>query len=183
LRGLARTAEVDEVAALLADNEDDIDLQWRLLQRLAEVGGDVDDQVVRRLMDRDPDPESWVRALTVRAAIPTAEDKEAVWEALTVERKVPISSVGTVATAFWSPGHVELLRPYPERYLELIPHLNVGGMIPAMVYAGRLFPPIGINRDFLARADEVASSAAPVVRVRMRERADEVRRTLVARSM
>ena len=52
-----------------------------------------------------------------------------------------------------------------------------------MVNAGRLFPPIGIDDDFLARAHEVAGSAAPVVRGRMRERADEVRRMLVARSL
>ncbi len=183
LRGLARTATLDEVDTLLADNEDDVDLQWRLLQRRAELGGDLDDDVVRRLVDRDPDPESWVRALTVRAATPTAEDKEAVWEVLTVDRNVPISSVGSVTAAFWSPGHADLLQGYPDRYLELIPGLNAGGMIIAMVNAGRLFPPIGIDDDFLTRADEVAGSAAPVVRGRMRERADEVRRMLVARSL
>ena len=115
--------------------------------RLAELGGDVDEDQVRRLVDRDPDPESWVRALSVRAATPTAEDKEAVWQALTVDRSVPISSVGEVATAFWAPGHVELLRPYAERYLELLPHLHAGGMIPAMVYAGRLFPPSASTRS------------------------------------
>ncbi|MET0837441.1 MAG: aminopeptidase N [Marmoricola sp.] len=183
LRGLARTAELEEVAELLAQNEDDVDLQWRLLQRQAELGGDVDDAHVRELGDRDPDPESWVRALCVRAATPTADDKEAVWHALTVERNVPISSVGGVTSAFWSPGHVELLKPYPDRYLELIPDLNTGGMIIAMVNAGRLFPPVGIDGDFMDRAQEVAASAAPVVRGRMRERADEVRRMLVARSL
>ena len=183
LRGLARTAELEEVAELLAQNEDDVDLQWRLLQRQAELGGDVDGAHVRQLGDRDPDPESWVRALCVRAATPTADDKEAVWHALTVERNVPISSVGGVTSAFWSPGHVELLKPYPDRYLELIPDLNTGGMIIAMVNAGRLFPPVGIDGDFMDRAQEVAASAAPVVRGRMRERADEVRRMLVARSL
>jgi aminopeptidase N len=183
LRGLARTVGLDEVATLLSENEDDVDLQWRLLQRQAELGGDLDDDVVRRLVDRDPDPESWVRALTVRAATPTAEDKEAVWEALTVTRNVPISEVGAVTTAFWSPGHVELLQGYADRYLEQIPGLNTGGMIIALVNAGRLFPPVGIDDDFLARAQEVAGSATPVVRGRMRERADEVRRMLVARSL
>ncbi len=168
---------------LLAQDEDDIDLQWRLLRRLAELGGDVDEDQVRRLVDRDPDPESWVRALAVRAATPTAEDKEAVWQSLTVERSVPISSVGEVATAFWAPGHVELLRPYAERYLELLPHLHAGGMIPAMVYSGRLFPPYGIDAEFIARAQEVATTAAPVVRRRLGERAEEVRRMLVARSL
>ncbi len=138
---------------------------------------------MRQLRDRDPDPESWVRALAVRAASPTAEDKEAVWQALTVERSVPVSSVAQVANAFWSADHVDLLRPYAERYLELVPHLHAGGMIPAMVNAGRLFPLFGIDEDFLDRARETATSAAPVVRRRLIERADEVRRMLVARAL
>jgi aminopeptidase N len=178
LRGLARTADLAETSRLLAESEDDIDLQWRLLRRQAELGGGVDEDRVRRLVDRDPDPESWVRALSVRAATPTAADKEAVWVALTVDRSVPISSVATVASAFWAPGQVELLRPYAERYLELVPNLHAGGMIPAMVYAGRLFPLLGIDLDFVERTEQAAASAAPVVGKRMIERADEVRRML-----
>ena len=183
LRGLARTADLEDVSRLLAQTEDDVDLQWRLLQRKAELGGEVDDDQVRRLVDRDPDPESWVRALCVRAATPKAEDKAAVWQALTADRSVPISSVAKVTTAFWAPGHGELLRPYAERYLELLPHLHAGGMIPAMTYAGRLFPPVGIDADYPARAQEAAVSVAPIVHKRLVERADEVRRMLVARSL
>ena len=183
LRGLARTAALEEASRLLAQTKDEVDLQWRLLQRQAELGGDVDDDQVRALVDRDPDPESWVRALCVRAATPTAEDKEAVWQALTGDRSVPISLVGNVTTAFWAPGHDELLRPFAERYLDLLPHLHAGGMIPALVYAGRLFPPVGIDAHYLARAQAAAIPAAPIVRKRLVERADEVRRMLVARSL
>ena len=50
----------------------------------------------------DPDPESWVRALVVRAGRPSAEDKDAIWTAITADRSVPISSVGRVTTAFWA---------------------------------------------------------------------------------
>lgn len=183
LRGLARTAPLEEVRRLLADNEDDVDLQWRLLQRQATLGGDVDDDAVRRLVDRDPDPESWVRALAVRASTPTAEDKEAAWQAVAVDRSVPISSVAEVTTAFWSQAHVEVLAPYAERYLALLPQLDAGGMIPAMVNARRLFPPFGIDEDYLARALAAGADAAPVVRSRLAERADEVRRMLVARAL
>ncbi len=119
----------------------------------------------------------------MRAATPTAEDKEAVWQALTADRSVPISSVGMVTTAFWAPGHADLLGPYAESYLELLPHLHAGGMSPALTYTGRLFPPVGIDADYLTRAQEAATSAAPVVRKRLAERADEVRRMLVARSL
>ncbi len=183
LRGLARTADLEEVSRLLAQTEDDVDLQWRLLQRQAELGGEVDEEQTRLLLDRDPDPESWVRGLTVRAATPTAEDKEAVWQALAVDRSVPISSVGQVATAFWAPSHVELLKPYADRYLTLLPNLNAGGMIPALVNTGRLFPLFGIDAEYFARAQEEAASAGPVVRKRLQERSYEVRRMLVARSL
>ena len=183
MRGLAGTAGLEEVTGLLARDEDDIDLRWRCCAAWPSSAATSTRPRSARLVDRDPDPESWVRALAVRAATPTAEDKEAVWQALTVERSVPISSVGEVATAFWAPGHVELLRPYAERYLELLPHLHAGGMIPAMVYSGRLFPPYGIDAAFISRAKEVASTTAPVVRRRLGERAEEVRRMLVARSL
>jgi aminopeptidase N len=183
MRGLASSADLEEVSRLLAETEDDVDLQWRLLARQAELGGDLDEEQVRRLLDRDPDPESWVRRLTVRAATPTAEAKEEVWQAIAVDRSVPISSVGQVAAAFWSPGHVELLKPYAERYLTLLPTLHAGGMSPALVNTGRLFPLFGIDTDYFARAQEEASSAVPVVRKRLLERTDEVRRMLVARSL
>ena len=55
-------------------------------------------------------------------------------------------------------------------------------MIPAMVYTRRLFPLLGIDEGYLSRAGEVAAAAAPVVRRSLVERADEVRRMLVARS-
>ena len=96
---------------------------------------------------------------------------------------MPISSVGEVASAFWAPGHVELLRPYAELYLELLPHLHAGGMIPAMVYSGRLFPPYGIDAAFVARAQEVGPRPRPSYARRLGERAEEVRRMLVARSL
>ncbi|MCW2849457.1 MAG: pepN1 [Marmoricola sp.] len=183
LRGLARTAGLDEVSELLAQTEDDIDLRWRLLTRQAALGGDVDQDGVRRLVERDHDPEAWVRALVVRAATPTAADKEAVWQAIAVDRSVPISSIGQVATAFWVPSQVELQRPYAERYLELLPELHGGGMIQGMVKAGRLFPPYGIDEAYVERAIEAAVTSAPVVKKRVTERADEVRRMLVARGL
>ena len=64
-----------------------------------------------------------------------------------------------------------------------MPTLHAGGMIPAMVNAGRLFPAFGIDLDFIDRAREVSASAAPVVAKRITERSDEVRRMLVARSL
>ena len=75
-----------------------------------------------------------------------------------------------------------MLAPYADRYLDVVPKLHHGGMIPAMAYASALFPLVGIDAGFLDRAEVVSREVAPVVRARMLERADEVRQMLVTRS-
>ena len=182
LRGLARTApDLEAVAWLQREAGDDVDLQWRALVRRAELGH-VDDDAIERLLATDPDPDAWVRGLTVRTAAPSEAGKEEFWQTAVVHRKVPIGVVGLVAQGFWRPGQVELTQPYTERYLELLPRLDEGGMIPAMVFTTRLFPLFGIDADYLDRAVAAADAAAPVVRKTLVERADEVRRMLAARA-
>jgi aminopeptidase N len=181
LRALGRTAgDLDEVTWLQAEAADDVDLRWHALVRKAQLGGETAAEI-RLLLDRDPDPDAWVRALAVRAATPDAEEKKAVWQTLTVERTVPISSVGQVATAFWRPGQDDLLAPYTQRYLDLVPDLHRGGMIPAMVFTSRLFPLFAVDQAFIERAKTSATRAAPVVRKTLTERADVVRRMLRSR--
>src|SRR5699024_6887309 len=103
LRTLARTAAgEDDLDALRAEAGDDLDLQWYVLQRRAELG-EVDTDAVLALQERDPDPDAWVRALCVRASSPFAEAKEEAWRAM-VERTAPIQSALTVSSAFWRPG-------------------------------------------------------------------------------
>jgi aminopeptidase N len=181
LRALARTAgDLDEVAGLAARAGDDVDLRWRALVRAAQLGGATAAEVAL-LLDRDPDPDARVRALTVRAAAPDAGEKEAVWQALVVDRTVPIGSVKEVAAAFWRPGQEDVLAPYAQRYLDLVPDLHRGGMLPAMVFTDRLFPLFAVDLAFLDRARASAEHAAPVVRKTLLERADVVLRMLRSR--
>jgi aminopeptidase N len=182
LRTLARTApDLEAVSWLQVEAPDDVDLQWRALVRKAELGAETGDEV-QRLLEKDPDPDSWVRAIAVQAAAPDAGEKASAWQTLVVDRKVPIGSFNAVATAFWRPAQDDLLAPYAEQYLELLPELDKGGMIPAMVYTNRLFPVFGVGEDFIARALDVAQGAAPVVRKVVTERADVVRRMLGSRA-
>ncbi|MBO0687940.1 MAG: ERAP1-like C-terminal domain-containing protein, partial [Candidatus Dormibacteraeota bacterium] len=149
LRAFAHTAgDLDQVAWLQAQASDDLDLQWRVLGRKAELGSDTGAEV-EALLKRDPDPEAWVRALTVRSAAPDAAEKRAAWQALALDRNVPIGLVQDVATAFWRPGQGDLLAPYAESYLDLVPDLERGGMIPAMIFTELLFPLFGIDQAFL----------------------------------
>ncbi|GAB1640558.1 aminopeptidase N [Krasilnikovia sp. MM14-A1259] len=181
LRGLARTAaDLDAVAALRDEAGDDVDLQWRALVRKAELGGDTG-RDVELLLARDPDPDARFRALAVRAATPDAAEKAAMWQTVAVDRAVPIGSVGPVGTAFWQPGQDDLLAPYGRRYLDLLPALGRGGMVPAMVYTRLLFPVFGVDAGFLPVAQAAAADAVPVVRKTLLQRADEVRRMLRTR--
>ncbi|MEV6507571.1 aminopeptidase N [Streptomyces sp. NPDC051642] len=181
LRGLARTATTaDDLAWLREQAGDDVDLHWRALIREAELGGDVTAES-DRLLTRDPDPDAWLRALTVRAALPDAATKAEVWQQLVVDRTVPINSVGLVAASFWRPGQDELLAPYAERYLEAVPKLHQGGMILAMSYTHRLFPLHAIDAAYIEQARQVSQEAVPVVRTTVLERSDEVSRMLRTR--
>ncbi|WP_151477444.1 aminopeptidase N [Streptomyces albicerus] len=182
LRGLARTAtNPDDLAWLREQAGDDVDLRWRALVREAELGGDVSSEAAL-LLERDPDPDAWVRALTVRAALPDAAAKAEVWQKLAVDRAVPVHSVGQVAAAFWRPAQDALLTPYTQHYPDLIPHLHRGGMIPAMVFARHLFPPHAIDLTYIEKAQQASHEAAPVVRNTLLERSDEVRRMLRSRT-
>ena len=182
LREFARVAgDLAEVAWLQAESGDDVDLQWRALVRKAALGGETAAEVAG-LLERDPDPDAKPRALTVRAAIPDAGEKAAVWQELAVDRTVRIGSFGQIASAFWAPGQDELLAPYADKYLELVPGLDRGGMIMAMVFTGRLFPRFGIDEAFLGRAEETVGQVVPVVRKTLLEKADLVRRMLRSRA-
>ena len=182
LRALARTAVGEEdLAALREEVGDDLDLQWFLLQRRAELG-DVDTAAVQDLQDRDPDPDAYVRALCVRASSPSAEAKEEAWTAL-VDRTVPIQTARSVSAAFWRPGQDRVLAPYAERYLEALPTLHEGGMIPGLALSISLFPVFAIDEAWVARAREVAAAkAAPVVISALTERSEEVLRMVRGRN-
>ncbi|MEV0738733.1 aminopeptidase N [Streptomyces sp. NPDC050549] len=182
LRGLARTATTrDDLDRLRERAGADVDLHWRALVRDAELGGDVTSES-EVLLARDPDPDAWIRALTVRAALPDPATKAEVWQRLVVDRGVPVNSVGLVAAAFWRPDQDELLAPYAERYLEAIPTLHQGGMIHAIGYTHRLFPLHAIDPAYIERAREASREAVPVVRTTLLERSDEVSRMLRARA-
>ncbi|WP_046727736.1 aminopeptidase N [Streptomyces humi] len=181
LRGLARTADAESLAWLRDQAGDDIDLRWRVLVREAELGGDVAAESAA-LLERDPDPEAWVRALTVRAALPDATAKTEVWQRLAVDRAVPVQLVGTVAASFWRPGQDTQLAPYAEHYLDAVPGLDQGGMIPAMTYTFQLFPLFAVDTAYVEKAQQAARQAAPVVRNSLLERSDAVRRMLRSRT-
>jgi aminopeptidase N len=185
LRGLARTATTDQQIARLREAvDDDIDLQWRLLMRLAELG-EYDEDEVAALDRRDPNPEAWARALAVSAARPDADAKEDVWVRIVEKHEVPMEALNEVSTAFWRPGQADLLRPYAQRYLAAIPTMHTEGMMAAMATAATMYPRYAVDPDFADAVIETAgaSGVSPLVTARVLEMTDRLRRQLVARGI
>jgi aminopeptidase N len=173
----------EHFTALHTGVDDDIDLQWRTLTRLAALGR-MDSDAVVDVRSRDRDPDAWVRALGVEAAQPDLAAKEAVWRAAMDEHKVPIGSLFPLAAAFWQPSQADVLEPFSERYLAALPGLAGAGMIPAMAKASAMFPIVGAGTDFIDRVVAVASSSAvsPVVANRVLERTEQLKCMVAARS-
>ena len=167
---------------VLEQADGDVDLTWYVLQRRAELG-EVDTDAVQALQERDPDPDAWIRALCVRVSSPSAEVKDEAWRAM-VERTVPVQSARSVSNAFWRPGQDEVLAPYADRYLEALPVLHEGGMIPGLALTFLLFPIYAIDEAYVERTREVAAAhAAPVVIGSLTERSEAVLRMLRTRAL
>jgi len=184
LRALAETAvRADQIEQLRAMAGNDFDLRWRMLTRLAEIDT-VSPADVQRLTDEDPDPDAWVKALTVDAARPDPQMKEAAWTAM-VERKVPVGLIGVVRRGFWRRSQGAMLAHYADRYLDILPILDRDGMIPAIALSGGLYPTAGVDAGFAQRALTAARAdgVSPVVAKRVIEATDMLRRMLKARAM
>ena len=184
LRTLAATATTDaHFATLRGPAETDRDLAWRVLARRAELG-DYDEAAVTSLQDADLDPEAWVRALGVRAARPDEASKDEAWQAMLVDRKVPAGTpLVQMGGLFWRPTQADLLKPYTDRYLDLLPALSGGGLLMAGSLIRAMFPLAVADQDFLDRALKIAETpgAHPAVRQNLLIGIDTVTRILAAR--
>jgi aminopeptidase N len=181
LRVLASTATTPDHERLVVD-ADEVDLSWRLLVRQSERGQD-DPEQVQALLDRDPDPDAWVRALQVTAARPDPATKDEVWTELFDKKSVPAGTpIQNTAAAFWRPGQSELLMPYTHRYLDEMTHVLGGGMLSRLSLVRSMLPVIG-DDEFVARAQELADApdTNPTVRSIVLTGLDSLARMMRAR--
>ena len=125
LRTLAATATTDAHWAVLdaaVAEADDLDLAWRATTRRAELAG-YDDDAVKRLLARDPDPEAHVKRLrALAAAAGGARPRSRSGRRCSSRHSVPAGrDTLDLGATFWRPAQAELLRPYAQRYLEELP--------------------------------------------------------------
>jgi hypothetical protein len=184
LQTLAATASAPAHLDLLAEAAaDDHDLAWRLLSRRAELG-DHDEEAVRRLMEVDPDPESWARALEVNGARDDADAKAEVWQAVMVDRRVPAGNVFPIATRFWRPLQRDVLRPYADEFLDTVKDLHGGALLTLGPIVRGMVPFAVADQEWLDRASSVAASdkTHPAIAANLTFTLDRVRRQLAARA-
>ena len=113
---------------------------------------------MQALLDRDPDPDAWVRALQITAARPDAAAKDEVWAELFEKKSVPAGiTTANMAAAFWRPDQTELLMPYAHRYLDEMSHVLDGGMLSRLSLVRAMLPVIG-DDEFVARGQELADA-------------------------
>jgi aminopeptidase N len=188
--GLAATAarenQLRALEALLADSSNgDQGVRWRALTRLVALDR-VGDDAVAAEERRDPDPDASFRALGARAARGSRESKDRAFEVLFAVPASPPAAVGAIGAAFWQPHQEELLRSYARDFIDRLPALQHAlGWLPVRRLLQLAFPEAGIDEDFIARVEALASEpqTVPVVAAFLRDRAAEQRRWLRARQL
>ncbi|GGK66381.1 aminopeptidase N [Ornithinimicrobium pekingense] len=123
---LARSEEdVARVAGLLSGEqvleglELDQDMRWTLLTSLAAAGA-ADEEQVAAEQERDNTATGREKAARARAARPTAEAKQAAWEAAVEQDGLSNSVLASTALGFGWVHDPTLLEPYVGRYHEVI---------------------------------------------------------------
>ena len=183
LRTLAASASAAAHFELLdAAAADNNDLAWRVLVRRAALG-EYDATAVEALLERDPDPDARVRALSVTAARPEESAKAEAWAEIWDKRSIPAGSpLFGLAQAFWRPAQHDLLLPWAHRYLDEVEKLSGGGML-AVGSLMRGMAPTTADQAFLERAREIAEKPDqnPTVRATLLTTSDTLTRVLRAR--
>jgi aminopeptidase N len=125
-----------------------------LLSRLAVTGRAGDAQIDAELA-RDATDAGRRHATACRAAIGDAEHKAAAWQLAAESDELGVEGTVEVAFAFNAPEHADVLRPYAEKYFQMLPEMwaSRDGMI--RIVLGRLFfPSTAASPQLLQQVDE-----------------------------
>ena len=160
----------------------DTDLRWALLMRLVAMGRAGDAEIDAEV-ERDNTAAGRRHALTLRAARPTAQAKEEAWLLAVEDESLPNAEQAAVIAGFQQSEHRELIRPYRERYFEVVGQAwerRTSEM--AQQIAIGLFPLLLDEQQTVDRADAYLRDAQPVPPLRrlITENRDNIARVLRA---
>jgi aminopeptidase N len=162
----------------------DTDLRWYLLHRLVVTGraGEAD---IAAEQDRDRTATGERQAVATRAAMPTAEAKEAAWRSVVDSDELPNALQAAVISGFQQSEQVELLRPYIDRYFASVQEVwreRTHEMAQNIVEG--LYPLLIVEQEVVDRTDEFlrAGDVPPALRRLLLEGRDSTARALRARA-
>jgi aminopeptidase N len=169
----------------------DTDLRWDLLASLA-AGGQADDAAIDAELTRDDTATGRRAAAAARAAIPTAESKQAGWDAVVQSEELPNAIQAAVIAGFSRARDRSLLTPFVEPYFEALESIwasrtneiaqgIVVGLYPTLLAGSQ--EETGV--DVLARTDawlDQLGERTPALRRLVVESRDGVRRALEAQA-
>ncbi|MFJ9810214.1 aminopeptidase N [Streptomyces sp. NPDC101158] len=162
----------------------DPELRWRILARLAVLGA-TDEAAIAAELDRDPSATGREGAARCRAALPTAEAKEAAWAAMFASDELSNYLFTATAQGFWKPEQAELVREYVARFYPDAVAM-AGRRSPAMAEAaGRwAFPSYAVDADSLALGERhlADDEMIPALRRKLVDQLDDLRRALRVRA-
>ena len=131
----------------------DTELRWRLLQRLAAVGGAGDAQIDAELT-RDHTNAGQRHAAACRASVPAAGHKAEAWRALTESGGLGIEEAVAIGFGFNQVEHADLLAGFAERYFVQLPEIWARHDGFLRVILGKLlFPYPAASPELLERVD------------------------------
>ncbi|WP_258062098.1 aminopeptidase N [Arthrobacter sp. B0490] len=188
----ARTAvQLDLVEAMLAGDRVpegltvDQDLRWELLTSLV-VGGRSGAAGIDAELDRDSTATGELAAAAARAALPTAEAKEAAWAALVDATDLPNAAQRSMIAGFTRVHDRTLLEPYVERYFASLRQVWATRTheIAQQIVVG-LYPSLQTTQETLDRTDAFLAdlgTEAPSLRRLVLESRDGIVRALKAQA-
>ncbi|WP_244928161.1 aminopeptidase N [Nocardioides sp. W7] len=164
--------------------EADLDVRWRVLVRLAVLGG-TDAAELDAELASDPTGLARVEHTRARASLPTPEAKEFAWARLTGDVTASNYEIEAAGLGLWQADQPELTGPYVDRYLAAVPGLaavHKGWVLGEATEA--FFPITVLDAGLVERARAAADTPGlePAVRRRLLDVTDRLRRMLDVRA-
>ena len=161
----------------------DTDLRWHLLHSLVALGAAGTAEIDAELA-RDNTASGQRQASVVRAALPDADSKAAIWTTITTDTSLPNWLQRAMLQGFWHSAQLELLAPYRERYFADVAGVwdTFDGEV-AQVFVMLGYPSLLVDDATVAATDAwlTGDHPAPLRRL-VAEGKDGVQRALRARA-
>lgn len=192
VRNIAIVARTTEHSALLQAWLDgqvptglvvDTDLRWSLVARLVALGA-LPESAIDEELARDNTAGGQRQAAAARAGVPTEEGKQRAWSAVIDKDDLTNALLAATVGSFAQPDQRDLLKPYVERYFEVLDDVwsSRTNEIAQTITRG-LYPSLLVSQDVLDKSDAFLAKTKDVGATRLiRELRDNVARALVCQA-